>query len=146
MKDFIKPVYEKTDEDTQKIMKFLKNKDKINLQVLFGHLSDSALSDVVAAMYDRQIRQGENIISQGEQGDAFYVVETGQYDIYVARKDGNGLGTPKKVLEVGPGSSFGELALMYVQRSTSSHYPLHVRNLSRLGFGQATFPDAPNYS
>lgn len=113
MKDFKKPVYEKTDEDTQKIMKFLKNKDKLNLQVLFGHLSDSALSDVVAAMYDRQIRQGENIISQGEQGDAFYVVETGQYDIYVARKNGNVLGTPKKVLEVGPGSSFGELALMY---------------------------------
>eukprot|EP00397_Hematodinium_sp_SG-2012_P025172 GEMP01026276.1.p1 GENE.GEMP01026276.1~~GEMP01026276.1.p1 ORF type:complete len:356 (+),score=71.58 GEMP01026276.1:228-1295(+) len=114
MKDFVKPVYAKSPEDTQNIISFIKNKDKLNLQVLFGHLSDAAIGDVVAAMYDQNVEKGENIIQQGDPGEAFYIVESGTYDIFVARKGSNDtLGTPKKVLEVGAGSSFGELALMY---------------------------------
>ena len=47
---------------------------------------------------------GITIIRQGEDGDNFYVVESGAFDICIG-------GT--KVLSVGHGGSFGELALLY---------------------------------
>ena len=45
------------------------------------------------------------MIRQGDVGDFFYVLDTGHCDIHV-----EGVG---KVMDVGPGGSFGELALMY---------------------------------
>jgi len=55
------------------------------------------------------------VIQQGDVGDFFYIVETGNYDIYIspnpASKRNSGYG--KRVASIGPGGSFGELALMY---------------------------------
>jgi cAMP-dependent protein kinase regulator len=56
------------------------------------------------------------VITQGDQGDFFYVVERGVFEVYVnsagALQPGpDGLGT--KVATIEPGGSFGELALMY---------------------------------
>lgn len=56
------------------------------------------------------------MISQGDQGDFFYVVEKGPFDIYVnpigALQPGPD-GAGDKVATIEPGGSFGELALMY---------------------------------
>lgn len=56
------------------------------------------------------------MITQGDQGDFFYVVEKGIFEIYVnpagsLQPGPDGLG--KKVATIEPGGSFGELALMY---------------------------------
>lgn len=51
------------------------------------------------------VAQDDVIIRQGDVGDFFYVLDTGHCDIHV-----EGVG---KVMDVGPGGSFGELALMY---------------------------------
>jgi cAMP-dependent protein kinase regulator len=56
------------------------------------------------------------VIVQGDQGDFFYVVEKGSFDIYVnpsgtLQAGPDGLGN--KVATIEPGGSFGELALMY---------------------------------
>jgi cAMP-dependent protein kinase regulator len=56
------------------------------------------------------------VIIQGDQGDFFYVVEKGTFDVYVnpsgsLQPGPDGLG--KKVATIEPGGSFGELALMY---------------------------------
>jgi cAMP-dependent protein kinase regulator len=55
-------------------------------------------------MFEKKVTADEVIISQGDEGDNFYVVDEGQFDVYV---------NDKKVVEIGPGGSFGELALMY---------------------------------
>merc|ERR1712095_49613 len=47
---------------------------------------------------------GEVIIQQGDEGDTFYIIDTGEVEVYV-----NG----EKVLTIGEGASFGELALIY---------------------------------
>ena len=52
--------------------------------------------------------KGDNIINQGEQGDNFYVVEEGTFNIFVTRD-----GIEKLVATRATGESFGELALMY---------------------------------
>lgn len=58
----------------------------------------------------------EKVVSQGDAGDFFYVVEKGSFDVYVnssgALQPGpDGMG--QKVGSIQAGGSFGELALMY---------------------------------
>ncbi|KAE8388770.1 cyclic nucleotide-binding-like protein [Aspergillus alliaceus] len=56
------------------------------------------------------------VISQGDAGDYFYIVEDGHFDVYIhpsgsVQSGPDGMGT--KAGTIGPGGSFGELALMY---------------------------------
>lgn len=56
------------------------------------------------------------VISQGDAGDYFYVVEKGSFDVYVnssgaIQPGADGMGS--KVSHIEAGGSFGELALMY---------------------------------
>lgn len=54
------------------------------------------------------VRKGEELIVEGTEGNEFYVVEDGDFDIYQLREGKQVLVDNKKT-----GSSFGELALMY---------------------------------
>jgi CRP-like cAMP-binding protein len=71
---------------------------------VFSSLPDEDLTTVVAKMHAEVVRAGENIITQGDRGDKFYVIESGTAEILV---DGVHVG------EYGPRSAFGELALLY---------------------------------
>lgn len=109
---YVKPVHEKTEAAKSKITNVIKTNDK--MQVLFGCLNDSGVADVVNAFYTMVVKEGQNLITQGDEGDRFYLVEEGTFDIFVARKGSDGvMGTPGKVMTAGPGTAFGELALMY---------------------------------
>ena len=48
-------------------------------------------------------------IPTGDEGDNFYVVESGECEVWVS-KDG---AAAEKVMEIGESGSFGELALIY---------------------------------
>lgn len=74
------------------------------LNFLFQQLDTSAKETVVSALMKKEFTAGTEIITQGDVGDYFYIVEGGVVDFYV-----NGA----KVNSSGDGSSFGELALMY---------------------------------
>ncbi|MCJ1352589.1 MAG: hypothetical protein MMC33_002573 [Icmadophila ericetorum] len=84
---------------------------------LFSHLDDEQSSQVLGALVEKPIpAKGIKVITQGDAGDYFYVVEKGNFDIYIneagsVQPGPDGLG--KKVTSIGPGGSFGELALMY---------------------------------
>ena len=71
---------------------------------VFEALSDADLADVVDCMARRSVAPGTDLIKQGDTGDYFYVIERGDYDIFV-----NG----QKVVSFTRGDSFGELALLY---------------------------------
>ncbi|KAI9798722.1 MAG: hypothetical protein M1825_005004 [Sarcosagium campestre] len=84
---------------------------------LFSHLDDEQTSQVLGALVEKPIPAKDiKVISQGDVGDYFYVVEKGDFDIYVnpsgTVQSGPG-GMGNKVATIGPGGSFGELALMY---------------------------------
>uniref|UniRef100_A0A1I8JQL4 Cyclic nucleotide-binding domain-containing protein n=1 Tax=Macrostomum lignano TaxID=282301 RepID=A0A1I8JQL4_9PLAT len=51
--------------------------------VLFQCLDEDQKRDVINAMFERRSEPGDRIITQGEDGDNFYVIESGVYDIYV---------------------------------------------------------------
>ncbi|MCJ1310048.1 hypothetical protein MMC25_003709 [Agyrium rufum] len=84
---------------------------------LFSHLDDEQTSQVLGALVEKPIpARGIKVISQGDAGDYFYVVEKGSFDIYIHSSGAiqpGPVGMGSKVSTIGPGGSFGELALMY---------------------------------
>ncbi|XP_022601440.1 cAMP-dependent protein kinase type II-alpha regulatory subunit-like isoform X3 [Seriola dumerili] len=64
--------------------------------------------EVLDAMFEVLVKPQEHIIDQGDDGDNFYVIEKGVYDIFV-QKDGVSVCVGKYNNK----GSFGELALMY---------------------------------
>uniref|UniRef100_A0A914H9L2 cAMP-dependent protein kinase regulatory subunit n=1 Tax=Globodera rostochiensis TaxID=31243 RepID=A0A914H9L2_GLORO len=72
--------------------------------VLFAHLDLDEEKAIFDAMFPVEKHHGETIIEQGEEGDNFYVIDTGEVDVFV-----NG----EFVLSIKEGGSFGELALIY---------------------------------
>jgi cAMP-dependent protein kinase regulator len=81
----------------------------LKANILFSHLGDSELSDIVDAFFAVSKKDGDSIIEQGAEGDNFYIIDSGLCDIYIAK----GSGPSNKVHTARAGGSFGELALMY---------------------------------
>ncbi|KAK9458799.1 cyclic nucleotide-binding-like protein [Lipomyces oligophaga] len=71
---------------------------------LFRDLDNEALTTILNVLEEKRVPANVTVIQQGDEGEKFYVVESGSVDYYV---DGD------KVSSTGSGSSFGELALMY---------------------------------
>jgi len=116
------PFYEKSSEAKERIKSIIDKNEK--LQVLFGHLTDDAVFKVIDAMSSQDVEDGKDLITQGQQGDNFYVVDEGTFDVHVRRRQYSKVppstmpvvtprDPPVKVLDYGAGSMFGELALMY---------------------------------
>lgn len=89
----------------------------VSTNFLFSHLAEEQAIKVLSALQEKPIpKAGIKVITQGDVGDYFYVVERGSFDIFVnpsgrCEPGPDGFGT--RVTSVGPGGSFGELALMY---------------------------------
>ncbi|KAH8893205.1 camp-dependent protein kinase regulatory subunit [Thozetella sp. PMI_491] len=92
-------------------------KNAISENFLFSHLDEEQASQVLGALQEKQVpTKGIKVITQGDAGDFFYVVERGAFDIYVnsagvLQPGLDGMGA--KVSTITAGGSFGELALMY---------------------------------
>ena len=72
---------------------------------LFGDLSRRQLRIISALMHERTYVAGEIVFDEGEQGQALYIVISGR--VAAQRRDADGPG-----VEFGPGTFFGELALL----------------------------------
>lgn len=112
---FVKPVYEKTKAEEEKITSIVTANEK--MKVLMGTLTGQALQDVINAFFPKNLVEGDCVIKQGDEGDCLYLCEEGDLDIFVARPGPDGKIAPgdkgAKVVTLGPGALFGELALMY---------------------------------
>ncbi|NXH13606.1 KAP2 kinase, partial [Bucco capensis] len=95
-------VHPKTDEQRCRLQEACKD------ILLFKNLDQEQLSQVLDAMFERKVKPQEHVIDQGDDGDNFYVVERGLYDIVVAKDNQS-----RCVGRYDNHGSFGELALMY---------------------------------
>ncbi|XP_076105359.1 cAMP-dependent protein kinase type II regulatory subunit-like isoform X1 [Mytilus galloprovincialis] len=93
-----KVVYPKTDEQRQRLNEAVKH------ILLFRSLEPEQMQEVLDAMFEKKVLPDEHVIDQGDDGDNFYVIDSGKYDIFV---NGNLVGN------YDTNGSFGELALMY---------------------------------
>lgn len=97
-KSYLKVVHQKTDHERQRINDIIKN------NVLFKELDANQMEIMLDAIFPRAYEAGSVIIKQGDEGDNFYVLDSGVCEIH---KDG------KLVATCTESMSFGELALMY---------------------------------
>lgn len=97
-------VYPKSDEQRRRLGEAVKN------ILLFRSLDTTEMSEVLDAMFERKVEAGETVIQQGDDGDYFYVIESGSFQFSVAGEDGGG---ERVVGTYSDSGSFGELALMY---------------------------------
>lgn len=75
---------------------------------LFAILSPAELGQLEASVTLLPFAAGECLCRQGEAGDSFYVMRTGQVGVTIRGKDG----TAVRVASLGPGTFFGEMSLL----------------------------------
>jgi len=97
--DWKAPVYEKDADDTT----FLKETMETNK--LMRNLAPSDRQALQLAFYIKEFKTGEVIIKQGDPGDLFYIVKSGECDISVE--------SVGSVMKASRGVAFGELALLH---------------------------------
>ncbi|XP_045164752.1 cAMP-dependent protein kinase type II regulatory subunit-like [Mercenaria mercenaria] len=93
-----KIVHPKSDEQRKRLSEAVKP------IFLFRSLEPEQMHCVLDAMFEKKVTPGEHVIDQGDDGDNFYVIDSGTYDIFVDNK---------QVGKYDSSGSFGELALMY---------------------------------
>ncbi|XP_070997585.1 cAMP-dependent protein kinase type II-beta regulatory subunit-like [Oncorhynchus clarkii lewisi] len=92
----------KTDEQRHRLQEACKD------ILLFKNLDPEQMSQVLDAMFEMSVEAGEHIIDQDDDGDNFYVIERGTFDILMKSDK-----VERVVGSYDNQGSFGELALMY---------------------------------
>ncbi|RAL59395.1 hypothetical protein DID88_006884 [Monilinia fructigena] len=107
------PYHHKTQEQVARLKK------SISGNFLFSHLDDEQSAQVLGALVEKPIPAiGIKVITQGDQGDFFYVVEKGSFDVHVNASGSpqpgpDGLGTKTTVI-----SAEGSCTLWALDRIT----------------------------
>jgi len=100
-----RPTTKKSAEQIARIMSAVKS------QIIFSRLNELQLQMLQGAMAEHSVPVGQNVITQGEKGNHFFIVDSGELNVFITdEKEGS---APQRVKAFGPGDSFGELALMY---------------------------------
>jgi len=82
----------------------------IKRNIIFSRLNEQQVQLLQQVMSEHDVGAGQNVVTQGEKGNHFYVVDSGELDVFV-RADG---ATEEQAVKAfSAGDSFGELALMY---------------------------------
>eukprot|EP00933_Yihiella_yeosuensis_P022940 TRINITY_DN17950_c3_g1_i1.p1 TRINITY_DN17950_c3_g1~~TRINITY_DN17950_c3_g1_i1.p1 ORF type:complete len:442 (+),score=140.30 TRINITY_DN17950_c3_g1_i1:114-1328(+) len=101
-KEFTPPKYPKTDDQKDRLSKTL------NKSFMFNALEKTDMDTILLAMKECQFPAGTKVITEGEDGDYLFVIESGTLNC-VKTIDGE----DKVVKSVNAGDVFGELALLY---------------------------------
>ncbi|MFO8082893.1 MAG: Crp/Fnr family transcriptional regulator [Desulfobacterales bacterium] len=89
---------------------------------LFSGLSENYLENIEQIAVEKNFGRNEIIFSEGDHGDGFYVVVSGQVKIYKISLDGK-----EKILHIfGPGEPFGEVPVF-----TGKAFPANALALSK---------------
>ncbi|EYU30730.1 hypothetical protein ABFS82_11G051800 [Erythranthe guttata] len=102
------PAHRKTWEEEGQIERSLRD------HFLFRKLTDSQCHVLLDCMQRVEVQAGEIVVQQGGDGDCFYVVGNGEFEVSATQEEKNG--EVSRVLQRYTAeklSSFGELALMY---------------------------------
>jgi CRP-like cAMP-binding protein len=79
---------------------------------VFADLPSEELEVLAAAMSEVEVAAGAPIVTSGDFGYVLYLIEAGEADV---QADGNGV-----TRALGPGDSFGEIALLVTGRRTAT--------------------------
>lgn len=89
-----------------RILQILKN------NLFFSHLDQNQMGQVANAMFLVEKNEHDIIINQGDDGDNFYIIDSGSVNVFIKTLGGSDE-EAKLVKTCVAGDSFGELAIMY---------------------------------
>lgn len=95
-------IHGKSDEQRKRLT------NVVEPMLLFKSLDPDQFSQVLDAMFEKVVEPSDVVIKEGDDGDYFYIIESGKYDIFKIIAGEN-----KHVGQYDNKGSFGELALMY---------------------------------
>ena len=95
---------------------------------IFSALSREDIAKVLGKMEETTFSPGAAIFHQGDQGDAFYLIQSGAVQVVV----GSGAGNSEIVAVLGPKDWFGEMALLSGERRSASIVSVKQTMLWRL--------------
>jgi len=96
-------VIEKSENDKRSIQSILSS------NFFFSSMPASDLEQVIAAFEPKHYKKGDNIITQGDHGDEYFILVSGVCETFKTFDSGE----VKMVKVYNEGDAFGELALMY---------------------------------
>lgn len=101
---FVPPRYEKSESERVKI------KNALMTNMLTKKLSDDSINTLIAAFQKKNFKKDDVIITYGEEGKEYFVLESGVLSCQVFDEETKEVTFTKTITE---GSAFGELALLY---------------------------------
>ena len=103
-KPYVPRVIPKTEQQIERI------KARCMQSFIFNSLEDKELKTVIDSFEEKKYTAGQPVITQGEEGDVLYLVDSGELTCEKVFKAGD---PPTYLKTYNPGESFGELALLY---------------------------------
>lgn len=104
---------------------FIRRREFLRSLSLCQGLTERELGYLLQSFHDRVYEEGEPLFMEGDIGRALFVVESGRVELTRA---GAG-GAPQKLAELGPGSFFGEMALLEQRPRSASAVALERSSL-----------------
>ena len=105
---------------------------------LFADMDAQQLQLVVSTLHEENVEAGTVIIHQGEQGQTFYVIESGRVQVSISTPSGE-----RVVNELGPGEYMGEMALLLQSprsASVQALVPASLLTLEKTDFDRLVIP------
>lgn len=100
--NYVPPIFGKSEKNRRFIRQAVKGK------FFFGELQEDDYELLIDAFEIYHAKNGEKIITEGETGDYFYIIESGKVEF--SKNDNDGVRMLGDAVE---GKSFGDLALLY---------------------------------
>lgn len=98
-----------------KIDRLIENRGFLARLPLFSEFAPAQIAMAASRLVPERHQSGQDIVTQGEVGDSFYIIREGALEVTVERE-----GQRKRVAELGPGEYFGEIALLLDVPRTAS--------------------------
>ena len=82
---------------------------------IFGSLPEDQLLEIAQVVQDQIVPAGTVIYRQGDPGDSYYIIHSGRIRVFLSSEDG----VKTDLNHLGPGASFGEIALLTEEPRTA---------------------------
>jgi len=92
------------DTDEEKVLEYLQKVLMIQKVSIFGDLSCEQIDALVTALVLKTYDKGTKVVTEGEVGEAFYIIASGEVNVTIAGKH---------IRDLGKSACFGERALIF---------------------------------